>query len=128
MEAYSTTSYHTSKSQSSSLLNSVRKPQAKPWKKTSVIAPQPSTAIRVYEVDVMNFRKLVQQLTGAPEFKPRRHHHQQFVNNTSITPIVSTDWNKGVQFHEESSDKTKQQGLLELNLSSPSSYSWYSSM
>ncbi|CAL5187775.1 unnamed protein product [Lathyrus oleraceus] len=127
MEAYSTTSYPTSKSQSNSLLNSVRKTQPKPWKKTSVIAPQPSTAIRVYEVDVMNFRELVQQLTGAPEFKPRHHHQQQFVNNTSITPTVSTDWNKGVQFHE-SSDRTEQQGLLELNLSSPSSYSWYSSL
>lgn len=124
MEAYSATSYPTSKSQSNSLLNSVRKTQPKPWKKASVIAPQPSTAIRVYEVDVMNFREVVQQLTGAPEFKPH-HHQQQFVNASNK---VSTDWNKGVQSHEESSDRTQQQGLLELNLSSPSSYSWYSSL
>ncbi|CAI8589008.1 unnamed protein product [Vicia faba] len=124
MEAYSTTSYPTSKSQSNSLLNSVRKTQPKPWKKTSVIAPQPSAAIRVYEVDVMNFRELVQQLTGAPEFKP--HHHQQHFVNASHE--ASTVWNKGVQSHEESSDRTNQQGVLELNLSSPSSYSWYSSM
>ncbi|XP_058772844.1 uncharacterized protein LOC131646934 [Vicia villosa] len=127
MEAYSATSYPSSKSQSNSLLNSVRKTQPKPWKKTSVIAPQPSTAIRVYEVDVMNFQELVQQLTGAPEFKPHHHHHhqQQFVN---ASQRVSSDWNKGVQSHEESSDRTKQQGVLELNLSSPSSYSWYSSL
>jgi hypothetical protein len=110
MEAYSTTSYP--KSHNNSLLHSVRKPQSQPWKKASV-APQPLTAVRVYEVDVMNFRELVQQLTGAPEFKPQQH--QQFVSD------------KGVQY-QESSGVTKQSGLLELNLSSPSSQSWWSSL
>lgn len=117
MEAYSTTSYP--KSHNNSLLHSVRKPQSKPWKKASV-APQPLTAVRVYEVDVMNFRELVQQLTGAPEFKPQQH--QQFVKN--VAPVVS---DKGVQY-QESSGVTKQSGLLELNLSSPSSQSWWSSL
>ncbi|AES94507.2 hypothetical protein MtrunA17_Chr5g0400961 [Medicago truncatula] len=115
MEAYSTTSYP--KSHNNSLLHSVRKPQSKPWKKASM-APQPLTAVRVYEVDVMNFRELVQQLTGAPEFKPQQHQQNQ---------VVSTSWNKGVQ-SQESSGVTKQSGLLELNLSSPSSQSWWSSL
>ena len=53
-----------------SLLHSVRKPQAKPWKKAPV-APTPPRPVKVYKVDAMNFRELVQQLTGAPEFNPQ---------------------------------------------------------
>jgi hypothetical protein len=114
MEAYST-------SHSNSLLHSVRKSQSKPSKKAPVM-PQPLNAIKVYEVDVMNFRELVQQLTGAPEFKPQQHQ-QQIVSQQNQ---VSTNWNKGVQ-SQESSGVTNQSGLLELNLSSPSSYSWWNS-
>jgi len=127
MEAYSTTSYP--KSHNNSLLHSVRKPQSKPWKKASM-TPQPLTAVRVYEVDVMNFREVVQQLTGAPEFKPQQHQQNQVLLNRDITTTnsaVSTNWNKGVQ-SQESSGVTKQSGLLELNLSSPSSHSWWSSL
>ncbi|OMP01780.1 VQ motif-containing protein [Corchorus olitorius] len=39
---------------------------AKPWKKP--IAPLPPTPPKVYKVDPINFRDLVQKLTGAPEF------------------------------------------------------------
>jgi hypothetical protein len=117
MEAYSTSYDPTSKSHSN-LLHSVRKSQSKPSKKAPVM-PQPLNAIKVYEVDVMNFRELVQQLTGAPEFKPQ----QQIVSQQN--QVSSTNWNKGVQ-SQESSGVTNQSGL-ELNLSSPSSYSWWNS-
>ncbi|XP_028764225.1 VQ motif-containing protein 29-like [Neltuma alba] len=58
-----------------SWLHSVRKPASKPCKKAPV-APMPPPPIKVYKVDPMNFRDLVQQLTGAPEFKPHDHHLQ----------------------------------------------------
>lgn len=59
--------------QSHALLHSVRKSQTKPWKKAPV-APPTSTPMKVYKVDPMNFRDLVQQLTGAPEFKSQYSH------------------------------------------------------
>ena len=40
----------------------------KPWKKP--IAPFPPTPPRVYKVDPINFRDLVQKLTGAPKKEP----------------------------------------------------------
>ena len=54
-------SYHSS-------LHSIRKTQMKPWKKP--IAPLPPTPPRVYKVDPINFRDLVQKLTGAPKKEP----------------------------------------------------------
>jgi hypothetical protein len=54
-------SYHSS-------LHSIRKTQMKPWKKP--IAPLPPTPPRVYKVDPVNFRDLVQKLTGAPKKEP----------------------------------------------------------
>ncbi|KAJ1414560.1 hypothetical protein SESBI_18810 [Sesbania bispinosa] len=122
--------------QSHSLLHSVRKSQAKPWKKAPVAPPTP-TPIKVYQVDVLNFRNLVQQLTGAPEFKPQLHH--QSVDVTSPSPIwpsrdiaaeVSSNWYPqsealGME-SQETSGRAKPQGLVELNLSSSSSsYNWY---
>ncbi|KAA8522582.1 hypothetical protein F0562_013057 [Nyssa sinensis] len=54
-----------------SSLHSVRKlPGAKPWKKP--IAPLPPTPPRIYKVDSVNFREVVQKLTAAPEFQSRR--------------------------------------------------------
>ncbi|RVX23474.1 hypothetical protein VitviT2T_010867 [Vitis vinifera] len=55
---------------SQSSLHSVRKQQMKPWKKP--IAPLPPTPPRVYKVESANFREVVQQLTGSPEFQSRR--------------------------------------------------------
>nr|XP_004511815.1 VQ motif-containing protein 29-like [Cicer arietinum] len=122
MEAYSSSYPTSNKSHNNSVLHSVRKSQSKPWKKASV-APQPSTAIRVYEVDVMNFREVVQQLTGAPEFKPQIHH--QIVQNVATPSVVTTNWYKEVQSQESSGRTKNQPGLLELNLSSTS---WCSSL
>ncbi|KAJ6344856.1 hypothetical protein OIU76_006402 [Salix suchowensis] len=51
-----------------SSLHSIRKTQMKPWKKP--IAPFPPTPPRVYKVDPINFRDLVQKLTGAPKKEP----------------------------------------------------------
>ncbi|CAJ1943037.1 unnamed protein product [Sphenostylis stenocarpa] len=51
-------------------LHSVRKSSAKPWKKAPV-APMPPTPVKVYQVDAINFRDVVQQLTGAPDHKPQ---------------------------------------------------------
>ncbi|KAB5526560.1 hypothetical protein DKX38_020407 [Salix brachista] len=51
-----------------SSLHSIRKTQMKPWKKP--IAPFPPTPPRVYRVDPINFRDLVQKLTGAPKKEP----------------------------------------------------------
>lgn len=168
MEAYNSNSYPTSKSSyltqnpdheaaneglkngcsfqsHSSLqqLHSVRKKssQSKQWKKATVAPPLP-TPIRVYQVDVLNFRELVQQLTGAPEFKPQLHPPHQFVQNpllqnrdiaaaAAAPSSVSNNWHQMVraQSQEINSGSEKQPGLLELNLSSPSSnYGWCSSL
>ncbi|KAF8404853.1 hypothetical protein HHK36_009743 [Tetracentron sinense] len=53
----------------SSSLHSVRKPPAKTSKKPKAPLPPPP---RVYRVDAINFRQVVQKLTGAPEFQSRR--------------------------------------------------------
>ncbi|XWS29683.1 hypothetical protein CRYUN_Cryun24cG0051200 [Craigia yunnanensis] len=56
-----------------SSLHSVRnKPLSKPLKKP--IAPLPPTPPKVYMVDPINFRDLVQKLTGAPEFMSQSQH------------------------------------------------------
>ncbi|CAK9320480.1 unnamed protein product [Citrullus colocynthis] len=52
-------------------LHCVRKPMAKPWKKPA-IAPLPPTRPRVYKVDPLNFRDLVQKLTGLAELRSPR--------------------------------------------------------
>ncbi|KAL4376478.1 hypothetical protein GQ457_02G008480 [Hibiscus cannabinus] len=53
-------------------LHSVRKPLPKPWKKP--IAPFPPTPPKVYTVDPIHFRDLVQKLTGSPEFTSQSHN------------------------------------------------------
>ncbi|KAG6767786.1 hypothetical protein NC652_018390 [Populus alba x Populus x berolinensis] len=68
-------SYHLS-------LHSIRKPQMKPWKKP--IAPLPPTPPRVYKVDPINFRDLVQKLTGAPEPEPQ---HQPRLQSVAPPPL-----------------------------------------
>ncbi|XP_041003783.1 uncharacterized protein LOC121249146 [Juglans microcarpa x Juglans regia] len=54
----------------SSSLHTVRKSMAKPWKKP--VAPLPPTPPRIYNVDPINFRDLVQKLTGAAELDRSR--------------------------------------------------------
>ncbi|KAJ6732685.1 hypothetical protein OIU74_004602 [Salix koriyanagi] len=68
-------SYHLS-------LHSIRKPQMKPGKKP--IAPLPPTPPRVYKVDPINFRDLVQKLTGAPEPEPQ---HQPRLQSVAPPPL-----------------------------------------
>ncbi|KAL3583390.1 hypothetical protein D5086_014451 [Populus alba] len=72
-------SYHLS-------LHSIRKPQMKPWKKP--IAPLPPTPPRVYKVDPINFRDLVQKLTGAPEPEPvPEPQHQPRLQSVAPPPL-----------------------------------------
>ena len=73
-----------------SSLHSVRKPQVKPWKKP--IAPLPPTPPRVYKVESANFRDVVQQLTGAPEFQSRRLQSvaPPPLNLTPAAPLVDS--------------------------------------
>ncbi|XP_062011018.1 uncharacterized protein LOC133727455 [Rosa rugosa] len=63
-----------------SSLHSVKKNSAKPWRKPAV-APLPPTPPRVYKVDPINFRDLVQKLTSAPEYlnEPTRSTNLQSV-------------------------------------------------
>ncbi|XP_004509057.1 uncharacterized protein [Cicer arietinum] len=68
-----------------SWLHSVRKTPTKTWKKAPV-APMPPTPAKVYKVDPINFRELVQQLTCAPEFMPPQQTHDKLI-------IQSTDIN-----------------------------------
>ncbi|XP_027362637.1 uncharacterized protein LOC113870243 [Abrus precatorius] len=112
--------------QSHSLLHSVRKSQSKPWKRAPVAPPLP-TPIKVYKVDAINFRDLVQHLTAAPEFKPQLHHQLLQSVASTATSTMSTNWYEGAQSEAlgmESQETTG--GLLELNLSSTSSYNWCS--
>jgi hypothetical protein len=56
----------------SSVLHAVRKSPTKPWKKPAVAPPLPPKPPKVYKVDPVNFRDVVQKLTGATEFQPPR--------------------------------------------------------
>ncbi|KAL3526906.1 hypothetical protein ACH5RR_011562 [Cinchona calisaya] len=54
-----------------SSLHAVRKLPLKPMKKP--IAPLPPMKPKVYKVDSINFKQVVQRLTSAPEFQPNYH-------------------------------------------------------
>ncbi|KAG4993337.1 hypothetical protein AAZX31_11G045300 [Glycine max] len=136
MEAYYSGSYPAS-TKPISLLHTVRKVQAKPWKKAAVAPPAP-TPIRVYKVDAINFRDLVQQLTGAPEFKPAdQEQHQLFPSvapiaatfvDTPQKPMLSSKDNIAASSTVSSATNWYQGAKsepLEMNLSSPSSYNWF---
>ncbi|XP_059643957.1 VQ motif-containing protein 29-like [Cornus florida] len=74
-----------------SSLHSVRKQPAKMSKKP--IAPLPPTPPRVYKVEPVNFREVVQELTGAPEFQSRRLQNLAppplSLNSTTTNTLVS---------------------------------------
>ncbi|XWS45119.1 hypothetical protein CRYUN_Cryun15aG0109500 [Craigia yunnanensis] len=154
MEAYS--SYSSSSSSSSAFqeargglrvpqpfhasLHSVRKPLAKPWKKP--IAP---TLPKVYRVDPINFRDLVQKLTGAPEFVSQSHlqsssSHQRIQRvappplHVAASPLSRAEVSaplhllSGLDHTKLQNQKFSDNAMitpnsLELNLS-PSSYNW----
>ncbi|KAJ1380846.1 hypothetical protein SESBI_45699 [Sesbania bispinosa] len=146
--------------QSHSLLHSVRKSPAKAWKKAPV-APMPPTPVKVYKVDAINFRELVQQLTCAPEFKPHQPRHEipQSIKQERTTiatsldvplppkekqsnrepaagspqlPVFTNNWFQDFQSEafgmksQENSDGAMTPGLLDMNLSSPTSFSNWS--
>lgn len=109
MEAYSSSSSSSSFMQDrnsnkvpyySSTLHSVRKPGlAKPWKKP--VAPLPRTPPRVYKVDPINFRDLVQKLTAAPEFqlesKPPQAP-QPRLHTMAPPPVLAAAHNSAILF------------------------------
>nr|KYP53112.1 hypothetical protein KK1_024934 [Cajanus cajan]KYP53115.1 hypothetical protein KK1_024937 [Cajanus cajan] len=92
MEAYSSSnpSYLTQQREESKHVyplqshNSVRKSAAKSWNKKAPVAPMAPTPVKVYKVDAINFRDLVQQLTGAPEHKPQLRQQLLQINITDV--------------------------------------------
>lgn len=68
----------------------VRKTTLKSCKKAPVSAPVPRTAIKVYKVDPLNFRDLVQELTGAPEFKQPHQLQSVALAPTTFMPVSSS--------------------------------------
>ncbi|WCJ31468.1 VQ motif-containing protein [Euphorbia peplus] len=160
MEAYSYSSSSSSSSMYSSQntlkqshsfissLHSVRKSQLKPSKKP--IAPLPPTPPRVYKVDPINFRDLVQKLTGATEEEdieqmthiPEQHHRLQrvapppldirqpatgLVNNSPVKTPFSALYRELMcdtpdQKTRNVSESLMSPGFLDLNLFSPTAW------
>ncbi|KAK7251131.1 hypothetical protein RIF29_34060 [Crotalaria pallida] len=128
-------------------LHSVRKTLTKPWKNNKApVAPMPPTPAKVYKVDPLNFKEVVQHLTSAPEFVPQQlqpiHHHHQLQpidiysrNNIAAataasSPITHTNWFQDLQnelfggkSEESSTEGAMAPGFLDMNLCSPSSFS-----
>ncbi|KAK7263267.1 hypothetical protein RJT34_30854 [Clitoria ternatea] len=124
-----------------SLLHSVRKTPAKPWKKAPV-APMPPTPVKVYKVDPMNFRDLVQQLTGGA-VQNQQPRQQVLQSNTARVSSATSSFPKqkeskwygdikseafefGRELREGNNDgalMTVTPDFLDMNLSSPSSFS-----
>ncbi|KAF8410252.1 hypothetical protein HHK36_002777 [Tetracentron sinense] len=72
-----------------SSLYSVRKPPAKPWKiKRLASLPPPPPPPKLYRVEPVNFREVVQKLTGAPEFRSRRLQSVAPPPLNLATPII----------------------------------------
>ncbi|CAK9152998.1 unnamed protein product [Ilex paraguariensis] len=72
-----------------SSLHSVRKLSGKPMKQP--IAPLPPTPPKVYKVDPINFKEVVQKLTGAPEFQPRHLHEVVVPPPLNLSASASSD-------------------------------------
>jgi len=128
-----------------SWLHSVRKSPAKTWIKKAPIAPMAPTPAKVYKVDPINFKELVQSLTCAPQFIPPQPHHnldlQSSTDHTTANdsvpsvevppPLVSVSttnsWYQYFQaeYFGKNSDQDEEvitPGLLEMNLFSPTSF------
>ncbi|CAI9763375.1 unnamed protein product [Fraxinus pennsylvanica] len=121
-------------------LHSVRKVPTKPMKKP--IAPFPPTPPKIYSVDPVNFKEVVQKLTGAaPEF-----HHQEVVPpalgllSTTTTdvgprrppivyPSVKMPSTEEVLYNDHMGETEEGKSFGAVGLSfSPSSLAWYSSL
>jgi hypothetical protein len=135
-----------------SWLHSVRKSPTKTWNKKAPIAPMAPTPPKVYKVDPINFKQLVQSLTCAPEFLPPQSHQQLLqitdtvpslpVKNLSkrvdtievstpklpLKPVNTTNsWyqyfqNEYFGKHSDQVEEVMTPGLLEMNLFSPTSF------
>ncbi|XP_014508323.1 uncharacterized protein LOC106767876 [Vigna radiata var. radiata] len=110
-----------------SWLHSVRKPSAKPRKKAPV-APMPPTPAKVYKVEAINFRDVVQQLTGAPEHQPQPRQQELLQSNVARAGTSLCVPNVAQKQNEASGDTCKKwyQDLdFGTNLLSPTSYSTF---
>ncbi|CAI9111247.1 OLC1v1011425C1 [Oldenlandia corymbosa var. corymbosa] len=67
-----------------SSLHEIRRVPMKPMKKP--IAPLPPTRPKVYKVDCMNFKKVVQRLTAAPEFQPTVDQGSEVLDMVEVVP------------------------------------------
>ncbi|CDY49439.1 BnaA09g42280D [Brassica napus] len=90
-----------------SSLHSTRKQPAKPWKRP-VTASLQRMHPRVYRVEPVNFKELVQRLTGAPQ-----DHERDEVHQVETKPLLKI-------FHET----TTQENPLAFDLSPSSSRFW----
>ncbi|CAI8609386.1 unnamed protein product [Vicia faba] len=104
-----------------SWLHSVRKSPAKTWKK-ALIAP-----VKVYTVDPVNFKELVQFLTCAPQFVPPQPDLHNLPQSTNIDTVPSNNWYQyfraeyfGKNYDQEEEVITPD--LLKMNLLSPTSF------
>ncbi|KAK7386351.1 hypothetical protein VNO78_26530 [Psophocarpus tetragonolobus] len=114
-----------------SWLHSVRKSPAKPWKKAPV-APMPPTPVKVYKVDAINFRDVVQQLTGAPHnpvqtnIIARSATALHLPKQSQSSRDTCGKWLQDLQFGINSprtNDEAITPGFLGMNFLSPTSYS-----
>ncbi|RDX72667.1 VQ motif-containing protein 29, partial [Mucuna pruriens] len=112
-----------------SWLHSVRKSPAKSWNKKAPVAPMPPTPVKVYKVDAINFRDVVQKLTGAPDHKPQQILQTNIARadtSLGVAPKQSGDtkWYDNFQFgmnYQGTNDGAMTQGFLGMNFPSPSS-------
>ncbi|KAK2410437.1 hypothetical protein P8452_71456 [Trifolium repens] len=75
-----------------SWLHTVRKSPTKTWNKKAPIAPMAPTPPKVYRVDRINFKQLVQSLTCAPEFLPPQSHQQLLqITDQNQNTVTATD-------------------------------------
>ncbi|XP_068344108.1 uncharacterized protein [Pyrus communis] len=132
-----------------SALHSARKSSSKPWKKPAV-APLPPTPPRIYKVDPINFRELVQSLTSEPEFMETRplqsvapppidirvpsvpnHAPSSSPNISSPFSVMYKELSDTLELspmprQQKVHDNTVDSSYLRLNLQSPSSHHWFS--
>ncbi|KAH6796797.1 hypothetical protein C2S52_021351 [Perilla frutescens var. hirtella] len=112
-----------------SVLHSVRKSPAKKYVITKKpIAPLPPTPPKIYKVDPVEFKDVVQKLTGAAEFQPTR------LQEVAPPPLsLSPPHHRPMAYDEEEkrhkSFETACGALSPLGFSlSPSSLAWCSAM
>ncbi|KAL1189354.1 VQ motif-containing protein 29 [Cardamine amara subsp. amara] len=86
----SSENYHSS-------LHSTRKQPTKPWKRPVTASPQRMHP-RVYRVEPVNFKELVQRLTGAHELEPEVHQVEAKPIKISDDITIAKDNNNPFMF------------------------------